>query len=120
MESNVCTKPDAKSLSDEAFGSGADEVVASGLEKRLSHELAVLGVAVLDERALHGLFVRRFCHVDRLHRAWVEPRVVHAGRNRRGRGIEILDLLGVVAHVTYEFGKLDGIGERCAGQPDTV
>ena len=56
----------------------ADQIAAASLFQRLAHELVVLGLAILDERTLHGLLVRVARHVDRLHGARIHAGVVHA------------------------------------------
>ena len=86
----------------------ADQIAAAGLFQRLAHQLVVLGLTILDERTLHGLLVRVACHVDRLHGAWVHAGVVHAGRHGGRCGVEVLHLLGHVAHVAYGLGKVHG------------
>ena len=75
----------------------------------LVDQAPVLGLAVLDERALHGLLVRVARHVDGLHVARVHARVVHAGAHGGRGGVEVLDLLGHVAHVAHGLGQLHGL-----------
>ena len=84
----------------------ADQIAAAGLFQRLSHELVVFGLAILDERALHGLLVRVARHIDRLHGARIHAGVVHARRHGGRRGVEVLHLLGHVAHVSHGLGKV--------------
>ena len=45
----------------------ADQIAAAGLFQRLAHQLVVLGLAILDERALQRLLVRTFRHEHALH-----------------------------------------------------
>ena len=86
----------------------ADQIAAAGLLQRLTYQLVVLGLAILDERTLHGLLVRVARHVDRLHGARVHAGVVHAGRHGGRRRVEVLHLLGHVAHVAHGLGKVHG------------
>ena len=95
-----------------AFRPIADQVGSSGFAKRLDNQSAVLWIAVLDECPLHGLFVRFSRAIDWFHRAWIKPRVVDACAHGRWGGVEILHLLGIVAHVSTELGKLDRFLER--------
>ena len=48
-------------------------------------------------------------HIDGLHVARVKARVEHAGAHRGGRGVEVLHLLGHVAHVAHGLGQLHGL-----------
>ena len=93
----------------------ADQVTTPGLFQCFAHELVVLGLAILDERALHGLLVRVACHIDRLHGAWVHAGVVHAGRHGGRRGVEVLHLLGHIAHVAHGLGKVHSFLHGRAG-----
>ena len=54
-------------------------------------------------------------HVDRLHGARVHAGVVHAGRHGGRGGVEVLHLLGHVAHVAHGLGKVHGFLHRRAG-----
>ena len=87
----------------------ANQIAPAGGNKRFAHELVVLGLAVLDKRALHRFFVRIARHVDRFHGAWVHAGVVHAGGHRGRRGVEVLHLLGHIAHVAYSAGEFHGL-----------
>ena len=53
--------------------------------------------------------MRRCGHVHRLHSQRVDSRVIHARCQRAGRGIEILHLLGVVAHIAHVFRQLNSL-----------
>ena len=86
----------------------ADQVAAACLLQCLAHQLVVLGLAILDERALHGLLVRVARHIDRLHGARIHAGVVHARRHGGRRGVEVLHLLGHIAHVAHGLGKGHG------------
>ena len=86
----------------------ADQVAAASLFQRLAYQLVVLGLAILDERALHGLLVRVARYIDRLHGARVHAGVVHARRHGGRGGVEVLHLFGHVAHVAHGFGKVHG------------
>ena len=79
------------------------------------HQVVVLGIAVLDERTLHGLFLGVARHVDGLHGARVEARVVHDGGKGGRRGVEVAHLLGHVAHVAHGLGQGDRVVHGGAG-----
>ena len=81
---------------DKALRPVADEILASGLFERLDDELFLVGAEPLEQRALQFLAVRRRLGEDRCHIARVDAGVVHAGRERTGRGVEVLHLLGLV------------------------
>ena len=100
---------------DETLGAKAHQVHAPGLLQRLQHQAVVLGVAILDQRPLHGLFVGVGGGVDLFHGAGVIAGAVHHGGDGRGRWIEILHLLGHIAQVAQIFGQLDGLLQRGAG-----
>ena len=72
----------------------------------------------MDQGPLHGLFVRVLGCVDRLHGPGIQARVVHHRGDRGGGGVEVLDLLGHVAHVPDVLGQGDGVlqpGARVGG-----
>ena len=54
-------------------------------------------------------------YVDRLHGARVNAGVIHAGAHRGRRGVEVLHLLGHVAHVAHGLGKVHSFLHRRAG-----
>ena len=106
---------------DETVFAEADQILAPGLVQRLNDEAALIRAAPLQQRALHILFVRRLGDVDRLHRAWVDAGVVHAGADRAGRGVEILHLLGLAAAAVeilrtglYQLLYMDSVPESAA------
>ena len=81
---------------DKALRPVADEILASGLFERLDDELFLVGAEPLEQRTLQFLAVRRRLGKDGRHVARVDAGVVHAGRERTGRGVEVLHLLGLV------------------------
>ena len=87
----------------------ANEVAAIRFDERFCDEVVIFRVTVLDERALHRFFVRVARDVYRLHCARVEPRVVHAGRDRGRGGVEVLHLLRHIAEVAQIFRELYGV-----------
>ena len=54
-------------------------------------------------------------HIHWLHGAGVHAGVVHDGGDGGGRGVEVLHLLGVEAHVAAELRQLHRLLERRAG-----
>ena len=100
---------------DKALRPVADEILASGLFERLDDELFLVGAEPLEQRALQFLAVRRRLGEDRCHIARVDAGVVHAGRERTGRGVEVLHLLGFVTRGVQKFRELHGVLERAAG-----
>ena len=62
---------------DQALGAGADQILPVGGQQGLLDQIIVLGVAVLDQRPLHGLLVGVGGHVDPLHGARVQAGVIH-------------------------------------------
>lgn len=87
----------------------ANEVAAIRFDERFCDEVVIFRVTVLDERTLHRFFVRVARDVYRLHCARVEPRVVHAGRDRGRGGVEVLHLLRHIAEVAQIFRELYGV-----------
>ena len=69
----------------------------------------------MQQRALQFLAVRRRLGKDGRHVARVDAGIVHAGRERAGRGVEVLHLLGLVPCGVQEFRKLHRVFERAAG-----
>ena len=59
--------------------------------------------------------MRIFRDVDLLHRSGVKTRVIHDGRERGGRRIEVLHLLRLVAGVAQVLRQLHRVAERAAG-----
>lgn len=90
----------------EALRSIADEVLAVGFAEGLHDQVVVVRVAVLDQRTLHGLLMGIRGAEDRLHRPGVESCIEDAGRDCGRRGVEVAYLLGIVAKVAAELGKL--------------
>ena len=58
---------------------------------------------------MQRLLVRVFRHIDRLHRARIEPREVHHRGKASGRRVKIRHLLGVKSHIANEFCQLNGL-----------
>lgn len=54
----------------------------------------------MQQSALHSLFFFVFRGIDRLHILGIESAPIHSRRSRRGRRIEILNLLG---HIIQRF-----------------
>ena len=94
---------------DQAILLETNKIGAAGAGERLHHQVVIFGVAVLNEGALQRLLVRVLGHIHGLHGQRVQLGVVHARGQRPRRGIEILHLLGVVAHVAHIFGQLNGL-----------
>ena len=97
---------------DQAFLVESDQILSSGLDQRLFHKIVVVRIPVLDQGALHRLFMRVRRHIDRLHRPRIESRVVHTGRYRRRCRVEVLYLLRHVAEVSQVFRKLHCLFQR--------
>ncbi len=75
----------------------------------------ILGIPVLEQGSLEGLFVSGSGYVDFFSRSGVDPGVIHAGREgARGR-IEILHLLGNEVVVPKVLGQFDGCGKVASG-----
>ena len=100
---------------DQALGPGADQILPVGFQQRFFHQIVVLGVPVLDQRPLHGFFVGVRGDVDLLHGPGVQAGIVHDGGQGGGGGVEVLDLLRVVAHLPDVFRQFDGLLQRGAG-----
>ena len=86
-----------------------------GLQQRFLHQVVILGVAILDQRPLHSLFVGISGNIYPFHGAGIQAGVVHHGGQRRGGGIEILHLLRIVTHFPDVFCQLDGFLQGGAG-----
>ena len=50
---------------DQAFLVESDQILSSGLDQRLFHKIVVVRIPVLDQGALHRLFMRVRRHIDR-------------------------------------------------------
>ena len=59
------------------------------------HQVVVLGVPILDQRTLHGLFMGIGGNIHRLHGSGVQPCIIHHRGDGGGRGVEVRHLLGV-------------------------
>ena len=75
----------------------------------LADELIVLRIPVLNQRTLHRLLMRRFRHVNRIHRPRVKTGIVHTGGKCGRRRIEVLCLLRDKSHIADVLGKLHRI-----------
>ncbi len=105
----------ALARADETLRTEADQIFPVRQLQRFVDQLVVFRVLVLHERALHCFFSRVLGHVDRLHRPRVKPRIIHDGRKRRGRGIKVLHLLGLVGDIAQIFCQRDGVFHCAAG-----
>ena len=74
----------------------------------------VLRVAVLDEGALHRLFVRVVRDVDLVHGKRVVPRVIHAGGDGARRRVEVLHLFRAEFVLVQVLGEQDGVLQAAA------
>ena len=52
------------SRSDQTFFIVPDQILSACFNKRFPHQLVIGGIAVLDQRPLHGLFVGIFTDID--------------------------------------------------------
>ena len=92
---------------DQTLGAGADQILPVGSHKGFPHQVIVLGIAVLDQRPLHGLLMGIRGHIDRPHGAGIQTGVIHGGGQGAGGGIEILHLLGRVSVLFEAERKLE-------------
>ena len=93
----------------------ADKILAACLFQCLNDQRLLLGTSPLEQRALQLLFVVITGGVNLLARAGVYARVVHAGGEGAGSGIEVLHLLGSHALGLKVFGQTHGILQGGAG-----
>ena len=91
-----------------------DEVCPVGLDQGFFYQIVVFRVPVLDQRPLHGFFMGVRRHIDLFHGPGIQPRIVHASRDRGGRRVEILHLLRHVPQVSQVFRQLHGLLHRTA------
>ena len=75
----------------------------------------ILRLVVLHQRPLHGLLARVARHIDGLHVARINTGIKHRGRQRAGRGIEVLHLIRMLAGALHVERQCDGVVERAAG-----
>ena len=75
------------------FFSETDQIGPSRFHKRFFHKLIICRIPILDQRSLHCLLMRIFRHIDRLHRPWIQSRIVHTCGQCGRRRIKILHLL---------------------------
>ena len=83
-------------------------------DQRLAHQLVIFRVFILHQRPLHCLLVRVARDIDRLHRPRIETGIVHHGRERGRRRVEILYLLWLMVDVAQIFRQLHGLCHRAA------
>ena len=98
----------------ETFAAGADQILAVRLTQGFADEIEILRAAELEQRALHGLFLRRTRDIDRFAGARIEAGIEHAGGQRSRRGVKILHLFGLMVDIAQVFGQLDGGGKVAA------
>jgi len=70
----------------------SDQILPVCRAERLLAEGTLFGIIILQQRPLKRLFMRCFCHINRLHSIRIQFRVEHAGGDRAGRWIKILHL----------------------------
>ena len=75
----------------------AGQFLAARPAEGFQHQLPVLRLAPLHQSALEGFVVGRFGDKYRLHGPGIQAGVPHAGGQRAGGGVEVLDLLGHMA-----------------------
>ena len=66
----------------------------------------------MQQRTLHGFFLRGLGNVDRFHRVGVQLRVVHAGGDGAGGGIEVLYLFRMHMVIPQEQRELYCLRQR--------
>ena len=93
---------------DQAILFKSNQIGTPSAGKRLHHQAVIFRIAILNEGALQSLFVGILRHVHGLHGQGVQLGVVHTRGQRAWRGIKILHLLRVVAHIAHIFGQLNG------------
>ena len=91
------------------FGAGTNEVLPVGFQQSLPNQVVVFGIAVLDQCPLHGLFVGVGGDIDLFHSTGVQAGIVHHCGQGGGGGIEVLDLLRIVAHFPNILCQFDGL-----------
>jgi hypothetical protein len=96
---------------DQAFGAKANEIGAARPGEGFYHKVMMLGVLVLEQGSLEGFFVGGAGHVDFLPRTGIDSRVVHAGGESTGSGVEVLHLFGNELIVPKVLRKFDGGGK---------
>lgn len=102
----------------ETVSGGTNEILAPCFSQRFANEREVFLTLELEQRALHRLIMRIARDIDTLAGAWIDAGIEHAGGQRTGRGIEILNLFGLVIDIAQVFCKLNGgiqIAARMAG-----
>ena len=99
----------------QTFWPGANQVLPMGGEQRLPHQVVVLGIPVLNQSPLHGLFVGVRGDVHLLHGSGVQPGVIHHRGQGGGGGVEVLHLLRVVAHLPDVLRQLHRLFQSGAG-----
>ena len=77
-----------------------------GLYEDRDDLVPVFRLVVLEEYALHMLFLKGFWDIDLLHRLRVEAGIVHGGRERARRGVKILHLFRAHIVALEEYGEL--------------
>ena len=65
---------------DQAFRAETDQIRPPGLCERFMHQVIIFRVPVLDQRALHGLFMGIFADVNRFAVSRIHFRIIHDRR----------------------------------------
>ena len=86
-----------------------------GSHQRFPHQVVILGIAVLDQRPLHGLLMGIGRDIDLVHGPGIQTGVVHDCGQGGGCGIEVLDLLRIVAHFPDVLRQFNGFLQGGAG-----
>ena len=64
---------------DQVLASEADQVFAVAFQERFFYQIVILRIPILDQRTLHGFFMRIRRDIYLLHGDRVESGVVHTG-----------------------------------------
>ena len=61
----------------QTFGSGTYQIFPMGFQQSLMNQIIVLGIAILDQRPLHGLFMGIRGYIYPFHGSGIQTCIVH-------------------------------------------
>ena len=79
------------------MGAKTDQILAAAQSQGFPHQIVVAGALVLQQGALHGLFVGICGNIYLVHSPGIKTCVIHHSGQRGGSGIEVLYLLRAYA-----------------------
>ena len=90
----------------------SDQIRAMRRLQRFPDEVVIFWIPVLDQCPLHGFFMGISRYINRFHCPWIQPRIIHTGRQGGRRRIKVLNLFRHIAKISQIFRQGNGLFHR--------